>query len=133
MATLFFPNKTLCGRILRPTRVTFSIHLPAWAFGVFHKGVVHQFRRIINTICGHGYITRIERDDKMGRITFALIVIVTGSFFTCRNNGTEPATSDFQFTAEDVGVTEVWLRMKATEPLDPRRLTLSRWPDTSDS
>ena len=55
-----------------------------------------------------------------------IAVMVATANFSCRNNGTEPPTSDFQLIAEDVGVTEVWLRVKATERLEPRTLTLSR-------
>ncbi len=56
-------------------------------------------------------------------IIIALMVVTAN--FSCRNNGTEPPSSDFQLIAEDVGVTEVWLRVKATARVEPRRLTLS--------
>ncbi len=40
------------------------------------------------------------------------LVLLTLQFFCCRDKGTEPQPSSVQLIAEDVGVTEAWLRIK---------------------
>lgn len=55
-----------------------------------------------------------------------IAVMVATANFSCRNSGTEPPSSDFQLIAEDVGVTEVWLRVKVVQDFEKHDLTLTR-------
>ncbi len=55
-----------------------------------------------------------------------IAVMVVTANFSCRNNGTEAPSSDFQIIAEDVGVTEVWLRVKFTQSSEPLTLIITR-------
>jgi hypothetical protein len=61
---------------------------------------------------------------KFSMIFFLCLIVLCN--FSCREKGIEPRTVDIQLTAEDVGVTEVYLRIKATMGPGPWTLTLKR-------
>ena len=49
----------------------------------------------------------------MNRFMIILILVILAGF-ACREEPTKPPTAEFTLTAEDVGVTDVFFRLKAT-------------------
>jgi hypothetical protein len=57
-----------------------------------------------------------------------VIIMLALSFviISCHNNETEPATSELKLIADDVGVTEVWLRLNVSDRVSQGTLSVTR-------
>ncbi len=55
-----------------------------------------------------------------------LMILITIANFSCRDNPVGPDNGDLHLSAEDVGVTDLFLRVKITPCSEPRMLTLTR-------
>ena len=51
----------------------------------------------------------------MSRVTFLISLFLTLANFACRDNPAGPDSGDLHLSAEDVGVTDLWLRVKVTQ------------------
>ena len=56
-------------------------------------------------------------------VIFILIIIIG---FACREEPTEPRTAEFTLTAEDIGVTDVFFKLKATLSHGPFTILVKR-------
>jgi len=54
------------------------------------------------------------------------VVLTTCLLISCNNNGTSPQYFDVQLTADDVGVTEAWLRLQIAPSVHHNALRLTR-------